>query len=73
MDKKEDIRYLLQKEIDEEVVDIMDNRELDAETKTALVKLENKSEAYENKLKDLEFKLQDYKKRNKIKNDHNSG
>lgn len=73
MDKKEDIRYLLQKEIDVEVVDLMDNRELDPETKTTLNHIENKSEASEHTLSDLEFKVQEYKKRNKIKNDHHSG
>lgn len=73
MDKKEDIKYLLKKEIDTKVVDLMDNRELDAETRDVLKTIENKSLAYESTLENLELKVQDDKKRSKIKNDHNSG
>lgn len=73
MDKKEDIKFVLGREFDDRVVDVMDRRELDAETKDVLNTIENKSEAYESTLNNLEFKLQEYKKRNKIKNDHNSG
>lgn len=73
MDKKEDIKYLLNKDIDTKVVDLMDNRELDAETKNGLKAIESKSEAYESTLENLELKVHEYKKRNKIKNDHNSG
>lgn len=73
MDKKEDIKNLLNKEIDTRVVDLMDNLELDAETKNGLKSIESKSEAYGSTLENLELKVQEYKKRNKIRNDHNSG
>ncbi|KAI8637944.1 hypothetical protein BD408DRAFT_352749 [Parasitella parasitica] len=73
MDKKEDINYLLSKNIDSKVVDILDNRELDAETKKSLLELSNRSEACENVIEDLEFKLQENKKINKIRDAHNVG
>lgn len=73
MDKKEDIDYFLQKEVNSDVVDIIDNRELDPETKEMLNTIENKYEAYKSVLSNLEFKMQEYKKRNKIKRDHNAG
>ncbi|KAG2230634.1 hypothetical protein INT48_005902 [Thamnidium elegans] len=73
MDKKEDIKYLLQKEVNSDVVDMIDNRELDPEAKQVLNTVENKSEAYESVLSNLEFKIQEYKKRIKIKRDHNAG
>jgi uncharacterized protein (DUF1499 family) len=73
MDKKEDINYLLSKDIDSKVVDILDNRELDAETSKAFIELQSKSEASNNILGDLEFKLHENKKRNKIRNAHNTG
>lgn len=73
MDKKEDINYLLSKDVDSKIVDILDNRELDAETNKAFIELQNKSEASDNILGDLEFKLHENKKRNKIRNAHNAG
>ncbi|KAI9258373.1 hypothetical protein EDC94DRAFT_522007 [Helicostylum pulchrum] len=73
MDKKEDIKYLLQKEVNSDVVDMIDNRELDPETKQVLNTIENKYEAYQSVLSNLEFKMQDYKKRNRIKRDHDAG
>lgn len=73
MDKKEDIKYLLSKDFDSKVVDILDSRELDAETKKAFIELQSKSKASDNVLTDLEFKTEESKKRNKIKNAHNTG
>lgn len=73
MDKKEHIVTILGKKFDENIIDVLDEREMDAETKSELSVIENKSEAYEFTLSNLEFKLQEYKKRNKIKNDHNAG
>ncbi|KAI7900036.1 uncharacterized protein BX663DRAFT_519398 [Cokeromyces recurvatus] len=73
MDKKEDIKHLLKTEFDPIIVDIMDNRELDIETKTSLVALETKSEACVNTLEKLELRLQDKAKRNKLRNDHLAG
>lgn len=73
MDKKEDIKYLLGKDLDSKVVDILDNRELDAETKKAFIELQSKFEATGNVLTDLEFKTEESEKRNKIRNAHNAG
>lgn len=73
MDKKEDIKFVLGREFDDRIIDVLDQRELDAETKDELSVIENKSEAYESILSNLEFRVQEYKKRNKIKNDHNAG
>ncbi|KAI9361508.1 hypothetical protein BD770DRAFT_408646 [Pilaira anomala] len=73
MDKKEDIRYLLQKEVGTDVIDLIDKRELDTETKQMLNTIMKKSEIQESMLSSLEFKIQEYKKRNKIKSDHLSG
>ncbi|KAF1802522.1 hypothetical protein FB192DRAFT_1109428 [Mucor lusitanicus] len=72
MDKKEDIKYLLGG-FDSKVVDILDNRELDVETKKALVELQSKAKACGNVLNDLEFKTEESEKRNKIRNAHNTG
>ncbi|KAL9558194.1 hypothetical protein MBANPS3_001014 [Mucor bainieri] len=73
MDKKEDIKYLLSKDFDSKVVDILDNRELDAETKKAFIELQSKAKACGNVLNDLEFKREESEKRNKIRNAHNTG
>jgi hypothetical protein len=73
MDKQEDIKYFLGKEIDTNVVDILDNRELDAETKSSLEALQSKVKVTENWIEDLELKVQANNNRNKIKNDHNAG
>ncbi|CEP18940.1 hypothetical protein [Parasitella parasitica] len=73
MDKKEDVKYLLSKNIDSKVVDILDNRELDVETKKSLLELRSKSEACDNVIEDLEFKMEENKKINKIRDAHNAG
>lgn len=73
MDKKEDIQYLLQKEVGSNVIDMIDKRELDTETKQMLNTIIKKSEIQESMLSTLEFKIQEYKKRHKIKSDHLSG
>jgi hypothetical protein len=73
MDKKTEIERLIRNEVDSNVVDIMDNREMDAEAKIKLKALENRSESCGNILSDLEFKVQENKKRNKIGNDHRAG
>ncbi|GAN08962.1 hypothetical protein MAM1_0234d08482 [Mucor ambiguus] len=73
MDKKEDIKYLLGKEFDSKVVDILDNRELDVETKKAFIELQSKSKACGSILTDLEFKTEESEKRNRIRNAQNAG
>lgn len=73
MDKQGDIEYLLGKEVDSSVVDILDNRELDAETKSFFDALQNKVEATDNIIQDLELKIQVNNNRNKIKNEHEAG
>ncbi|KAI7883402.1 uncharacterized protein EV154DRAFT_605990 [Mucor mucedo] len=72
-DKKEHIITVLGKKFDDKIIDVLDEREMDAETKDELSMIENKAEAYESTLSNMEFKLQEYKKRNKIKNEHNAG
>lgn len=73
MDKKTEIERLLLNEVDSDVVDIMDNREMDAEAKIKLQTLESQSESCGNILSDLEFKVLENRKRNKIGNDHRTG
>ncbi|KAI8069114.1 uncharacterized protein B0P05DRAFT_551606 [Gilbertella persicaria] len=73
MDKKEDVAYLLKKDVDHHVVDIMDNRELDVEAKSNLKSLTSKADVFGGALDDLEYKFQENKRRNKIRNDHQSG
>lgn len=73
MDRKEDIAYLLNKDVDHDVVDIMDNRDLDEEAKTLLRKLESRSDVCGSSLNQIECKFQENKKRNKIRNDYQNG
>ena len=70
MDKKEDIGFLLKKgrEIDEDVVELMDKRELDAETKENLKEIQMKTSAYGSMIENLEMKLKAY-----TKHDRHSG
>ncbi|KAI8991887.1 hypothetical protein BDF20DRAFT_846974 [Mycotypha africana] len=73
LEKKEEINYLLQSNANEQIIHIIDNRELDAETSSALRALESKSEAHNDLLKKLEWRLLEHEKREKIKNRHTEG